>query len=373
MFEHTIAASGHRHKLFSTLAGAWLLYTISLGHTVLAGDGALLQPTQAAEDWKLPRNAIDSTQIPEFTLDANASKHQPLPVYRLRNNSYFLYGTIDTLNEKNRGWNGNAGFVVTDAGVLVIDSLGTPMLGHRLIATIRSITEQPIKYLVITHNHPDHAYGAGPFRDIAGIKIIAHQGTLDYNHSATLQNSVDYRREILPADMRGFEPVQADVYIGPPVFGRKQITLGNSHFDIYNTGTHHSYGDLVVHQREQNILWISDLAFNQRLTYMGDGNSAQILRAQDWLMQTFPDVELMVPGHGSAQTPPFPMVRKTHDYVTRMRKAMRQAVADGTSLYDAVQRVEFDDWKQTRLYQQNQKANANFVYREMEQAFFENF
>jgi hypothetical protein len=87
-------------------------------------------------------------------------------------------------------------------------------------------------------------------------------------------------------------------------------------------------------------------------------------------MRHFPDAGLMVPGHGSAQTRPFPMVERTRRYVQRMREAMREAVADGVSLLDATQQTEFDDWKDTRLYEANQRANAGFVYREMEEAFF---
>jgi hypothetical protein len=106
---------------------------------------------------------------------------------------------------------------------------------------------------------------------------------------------------------------------------------------------------------------------------MGDGDSARILAAQDWLMNTLDDARLMAPGHGSVQTSPFPMVAATRDYVSRMRQAMKQAVEDGVGMYDAVRDVEFDDWRDVRLYETNQRANANFVYREMEKAYFENF
>jgi len=284
-----------------------------------------------------------------------------------------LYGNIDTLNEENRGFNANAGFIITGDGVIVIDTLGTPQLGRRMISTIRCITEQPIRYLIVTHNHPDHAYGAAAFQALPDITIIAHEGTIDYNRSDTLETSVAYRREMLPSDMKGFKPVQADEYISTGPFNSKRITLGDEIVDIYDTGQHHSYGDLVVHQVNQKILWISDLAFNQRTTYMGDGHSAQILDAQQWLIDSFPDTRLMVPGHGSAQTAPFSMISKTRDYVSRMRDVMKQAVEDGTGMFDAVQEVEFDDWKGVPLYDANQKANANFVYREMEKAYFENF
>jgi glyoxylase-like metal-dependent hydrolase (beta-lactamase superfamily II) len=323
--------------------------------------------------WKLPATAIDTDEIPDIKLDPEATDNRPLPVYQLDDRTYFLFGNISTLNENNRGFNANAGFVITGQGVIVIDSLGTPKLGKRLISTIQCVTNEPVKYLVITHNHPDHAYGASAFEEIEGLTVIAHPGTVDYNHSETLQTSVDYRRQLLDSDMAGFEPVNADAYVKVEPFDKLRISLGQEIIDIYNTGKHHSYGDLVVYQPRAQILWISDLAFNQRTTYMGDGDSGQILKAQDWLLQTFPDVRLMVPGHGSAQTPPFPMVAKTHDYVTRMREAMQHAVDDGVSMLDAVQGIEFEDWQDVPLYESNQRANANFVYREMEQAYFEDF
>jgi hypothetical protein len=67
------------------------------------------------------------------------------------------------------------------------------------------------------------------------------------------------------------------------------------------------------------------------------------------------------------------MVAATRDYVTRMREAMKLAVEEGTGMYDAVNDVEFDDWRNVPLYENNQRANANFVYREMEKAYFDDF
>ena len=344
---------------------------LMLAQPVHAGSCDVLDKNNRPSNWDLPDSAVDTNQIPKVSIDPDAAADSPLPVYRLAENTYMLFGNISTLNEQNRGFNANAGFIVTAQGVIVIDTLGTPRLGQRLFNSIRCITDRPIRYLVVTHNHPDHAYGAAAFMGMEGITVIAHSGTVDYNHSATLETSVDYRNNILAEDMHGFKPLQADIYMNTEDFARKRIRLGEEVIDIYNTGKHHSYGDLIVHQVNRNIVWISDLAFNQRTTYMGDGDSAQILKAQDWLLQTFPDAGLMVPGHGSAQTPPFPMVSKTRDYVTRMRNAMQQSVDDGTSMLDAVQSVEFEDWQNVPLYEMNQRANANFVYREMEKAYFD--
>jgi glyoxylase-like metal-dependent hydrolase (beta-lactamase superfamily II) len=330
----------------------------------------LLGFLSAAHAERLPRQAIDTPIIPETVIAAADADSSPLPYYKIATDTYFLYGNIAEVDEKNRGFNGNAGFVVTREGVVVIDSLGTPRLGRRLIATVRQVSKLPIKYLILTHNHPDHSYGASAFKSLAGIKIIGHQGTLNYLDTDSFQSSVAFRRNLIGADMKGFKGVVPDILVGGARFDHYTFTLGGKTFAIYNTGQHHSYGDLVVHQVEDRNLWISDLAFNNRSTFMGDGHSAEILEAMDWLRRSFPDTKLIIPGHGSAQTPPFNMVEKTYNYVKRLRDEMRAAVAAGDDLASAVRQSDFADWHDVPLYHENHKKNANFIYLEMEQESF---
>ncbi len=318
----------------------------------------------------LPATAVDTTELPNIALSAADAADSPLPYYEVAPGTFLLFGNVAISDPYNRGWNGNAGFVVSDEGVVVIDSLGTPKLGSRLIATVRSVTDRPITHLVITHNHPDHSYGAAAFRRLPGVTVIAHAGTLDYIDSEQAESSAAYRRELLGEDMAGFQWVTPDRLIGGERFSAQRIQSGKRRFDIYNVGRHHSFGDLVVHQVDDGILWVSDLAFNQRTTFMGDGHSPQVLEAQDWLARRFPDARLMIPGHGSAQTPPFPMLTRTHDYVQRLRQRMAAAVEAGQSLDEAVDAADFPDWRSERLYDLNHRANANFVYREQEDALF---
>ena len=344
------ASSGHAIWSLPMLACAMLLLTIS-----------------SAQAQRLPRTAVDTSAIPATIIAASDADTKPLPYFKVAGNTYFLYANIAEINTKNRGFNGNAGFVVTPEGVVVIDSLGTPKLGRRLIATIRQVSKLPIKYLILTHNHPDHSYGAIAFKGLPGIRIIAHEGTLDYLNSPNFQGSVAYRQNILGQDMEGFQGVVPDVLVGGTRFQPYTFTLGGKTFAVYNAGHHHSFGDLVVQQVEDRILWISDLAFNNRTTFMGDGHSGETLEAIDWLRLNFPDTRLMIPGHGSAQTAPFPMLFKTYSYIERLRKDMRAAVESGVDLDSAVQRSDFADWHRVRLYRENHKKNANFIYLEMEQ------
>jgi len=337
--------------------------TIVIGYLSLCA----LSPAQA----ELPsQQAVDSSTILETVISANDADSKPLPYYKIASDTYFLYANIAEVDDKNRGFNGNAGFIVTRDGVVVIDSLGTPRLGKRLIATVRQVSMLPIKYLILTHNHPDHSYGAIAFKNLPGIKIIGHEGTLLYLNSDNLAGSVAFRRSFIRPDMKGFKGVTPDILVGGMRFDHYTFTLGGKTFAVYNTGQHHSFGDLVVHQVEDRTVWISDLAFNNRSTYMGDGHSAEILEAMDWLRKNFPDTRLMIPGHGSAQTPPFPMIEKTYSYVRRLRDEMRAAIKNGQDLESAVRLSDFADWHDTPLYHENHKKNVNFVYLEMEQELF---
>ncbi|WP_455212370.1 MBL fold metallo-hydrolase [Kaarinaea lacus] len=358
----------------STRISNMLLFCVlfSLPFTATA-EGALFNrgAESNAQKHSLPESAINTEDLPQIKLRETDKAKDTLPVYKLSADTYFLYGNIAQLDEENRGFNGNAGFVVTAEGVVVIDALGTPRLGQRLIATIRTITNKPINYLIVTHNHPDHAYGASAFRDIPKLHIIMHQGMQRYINSEDFSRSVDYRKELLRPDMQGFSMPEPDTFIRGERYSKQTITIGGKTFDIYNVGEHHSYGDLIVHQVEDKIVWISDLAFNQRTTYMGDGHSKQAIEAQTWLLKNFANTKLMVPGHGSAQTAPFPMVEKTNTYITDLRNKMSDMVENGVSLLDAVDAADLPAWKNTRLYDVNHRANANFIYREMELEFFE--
>jgi glyoxylase-like metal-dependent hydrolase (beta-lactamase superfamily II) len=325
--------------------------------------------TDPARTW-YPDSAIDSTDIPNIVLRESDAPDEPLQAYPLNERTWLLFGNVAVADAYNRGWTGNAGFVVTDDGVVVIDALGTPKLGERIIATIKTVTDKPIRYLIVTHNHPDHAYGAIAFKRLGGVTIISHEGAEQYFNSGRWETSVEFRRSIIAPDMQGFEFVLPDIAIDGDVFSRYNVVVGGVTFEIYNVGPHHSFGDLVVHQVEDNIVWVSDLAFNGRTTFIGDGDSQQALASINWLATTFPDARLMVPGHGSAQTAPFPMVEKTRSYIERLRNIMAQAIEDDLELQDAVEQAEFEDWKDTRLYGANQPANASFIYRELEEELF---
>ena len=80
--------------------------------------------------------------------------------------SYYVLGEAGLASSANEGYMSNAGFVVTKAGVVVFDSLGTAVLGHKLVNAIKKVTSQPIKRVIVSHYHADHIYGLQVFQDL---------------------------------------------------------------------------------------------------------------------------------------------------------------------------------------------------------------
>ncbi|MGA7180115.1 MAG: MBL fold metallo-hydrolase [Thiobacillaceae bacterium] len=318
----------------------------------------------------MPKEAVNSPRPPVYVVDTHDSDNTPLPFFKIANDTYFFFGNIAEVDGYNRGFNGNAGFVVTRDGVLVVDALGTPALARRMIASIRGVADKPIRYLVITHAHPDHFYGASAFAAIPGLKVISHQGTEEYVYSSTIERSVAYRKVFLPREMKDFHAVVPDILIGGGNPAHISLKFGGKTFEIYDVGHHHSHGDLLMWQKEDRILWISDLAFNGRVTYIGDGDLPEIDAMQDWMARQFPDVVLMVPGHGAPQTAPFDMVEKTRRYVDELTAKMRSAIEQGQSLQDAVASSDLPEFENWPLYELNHRINANYVYRLLEEELF---
>ena len=112
------------------------------------------------------------------------STAQPLQPEEVAPGVWMVQGVSALGSSANRNFISNAAFVVTPAGVVVIDALGSPPLAEELIAAIRRITPQPVKHVVVTHYHADHVYGLQAFQDL-GATITAHSSGQAYLHSDT--------------------------------------------------------------------------------------------------------------------------------------------------------------------------------------------
>ena len=105
-------------------------------------------------------------------------------------NSYYIPGRSGAATEY-EGFISNAGFVVTEEGVIVFDALGTPSLANAMLQEIRKVTDKPIKLLISSHYHADNIYGLQVFKN-EGAEIWAPKGVYNYLDS---ENSKTFWRQ----------------------------------------------------------------------------------------------------------------------------------------------------------------------------------
>src|SRR5262249_49802918 len=153
----------------------------------------------------------------------------------------YVQGHPGVASAENEGFNSNAGFVVTDDGVVVVDALGTPALGNALLKAIRKVTDKPVKRVIVTHYHADHFYGLGPLKE-AGAEVWAHRDALAYFDDEAARRLEQRSRDLFPWVDEKTALVRADRWLDEDT----EFMLGGIRFEIHHLGPAHSPEDVIV-------------------------------------------------------------------------------------------------------------------------------
>ena len=272
-------------------------------------------------------------------------------------------GVYAVLGDTGRGSEGrpNAGFVVTDEGVVVIDALASPAQGERLLRTIRTVTQRPVRWLILTHHHPDHHFGGIVFRR-AGARVIAHPERATLAAEGGEDQLVASWTEVVGArEMAGFAFANVpDI----PVTRATTLRLGGRTIVVSHPGPAHTPSDLIVWLPEERVLFAGDLLIEDGVTMVVDGNSRVLLNALDRLDSLA--ARFAVPGHGRLSDDPRALTQLTRCYVHGVRKKMQAAFAEGAPMGRALNRVPPADPDRPVSRNSRERRNAVRVYLEME-------
>jgi glyoxylase-like metal-dependent hydrolase (beta-lactamase superfamily II) len=270
------------------------------------------------------------------------------------------------LGDTGRGSEGrpNSGFIVTAAGVVVIDALASPQQGEQLARAIRGVTRQPIRWLVLTHHHPDHHFGAIVFRRL-GAKVIAHPDRRVLASEAGEDALIaDWVRVVGLDAMRGFEFADRP---DRPVTGTDTLQLGGKTIVITHPGAAHTAGDLMVWLPGERVLFAGDILVEDGVTMVVDGGSEELLQALAEIDSLNPGI--VVPGHGAIPQPPADLISRTRTYITGLRTEMRAALEHGVPLGRALRSLPPADQTRPVSYNSRRRRNAVRVYLEEERAY----
>jgi glyoxylase-like metal-dependent hydrolase (beta-lactamase superfamily II) len=275
-------------------------------------------------------------------------------------------GVYAVLGDTGRGSEGrpNAGFIVTSEGIIVIDALASPRDGERLVATIRRVSRQPIRYLVLTHHHPDHHFGAIVFRRLSA-KVVAHPNRSSLSSEGGEEALLaDWVRVVGLDAMRGFQFADTPDL---PVTGTDTLRLGGRIVVVSHPGAAHSAGDLTIWLPRERILFAGDLLIEDGVTMVVDGSSGALLRALDEIDSLH--ARVIIPGHGAIPRRPEKLVASTRAYMTDLRKEMKAALEQGQPMGRALASLPPADQTRPVSLNSRRRRNAVRVYLEQERVY----
>ena len=237
----------------------------------------------------------------------------------------------------------NSGVIIGEKYILVSDATATPLMAKDLIAKIRTVSDKPIKYVLLTHYHAVRVLGASAYAAEGATEVIASKGTYDLiveRGAEDMQSEMDR----FPRLFRGADSVPGltwpTMVIGDGKPGRQgslRIDLGGVQVDIWHPGAGHTRGDTIAWVDAEKVLFSGDLVEYLAGVYTGDALLAEWPATLEALRGL--QAEAIVPGRGEAMRGNAD-VNKALDYtklwVETLYKCGQEAVAQKMDLKSAM-------------------------------------
>ncbi len=282
-----------------------------------------------------------------------------MTVKRVSEHVYYVEGTPGVATD-NQGFISNAGFIVTGAGVVVFDALGTPALGELLLEKIRNVTDQPVVRVIVSHYHADHIYGLQVFEDLEA-EILAPNGAGDYLASDNARERLEDRRFTLdPWVNENTRLVYPDRYLDEGT----RFHLGDVEFIVTTIGSAHSDGDLTLFVAPDRVLFSGDVIFEGRVPFLGDSNTRHWLKVLERMEKE--KLVALVPGHGAVANNPDEAIILTRRYLAYLRDSMTAAVDDFVPFSEAYAAVDWSEFEDLPAFEAANRRNAYQVYLSLE-------
>jgi len=240
----------------------------------------------------------------------------------------------------------NSTFLVSDAGILVVDTGLNQVEGKMLRDEIRKISAAPVRWIVNTHYHPDHMGGNSVF-----------------GSDATIISTLFTREHVLRAPDRA--PISRSSFaMNVVVKSSMTLFVGGHPVEIYHPGPAHTMGDLVVYFPDQQTVATGDLFLTNSCPAMDEGDMENWITALDHILAL--PVEHVVPGHFELATKVD--LGRFHDYLSELGKQVREMRAKGMSLEQIKKGIslpQFNGFRQFSKYEATFADNAESYYKQL--------
>lgn len=291
-------------------------------------------------------------------LIAGAAHALTLTPVKVAPDVYAFIGETGGRTNINYGMNANIGFIVTNDGVVVVDSGSGYLAAKAIHQAIKAVTSQPVRYVVNTGGQDHRWLGNGYFKE-QGAQIIAARPAL-----ADMQE----RGGMLVAGLKEVDvEMMANTTPAYPekLFDKHEVLrLGGVEIHLLFFYGGHTPGDSVVWLPQSRVLFSGDLVYVDRLLGV-----LPFSNTKNWLA-SFAEMEMLkpetiVPGHG--QPCNLDKARsETRDYLILLREHMKKAIAEMMDLQAGMDSLDQDGYAYLRNYGELKGGNASRIYLEIE-------
>jgi glyoxylase-like metal-dependent hydrolase (beta-lactamase superfamily II) len=237
----------------------------------------------------------------------------------------------------------NSGVIIGEKFIMVSDATATPAMAQDLIKQIRTVSDKPIKYVLLTHYHAVRVLGASAYLAEGATEVIASRGTYELIVERGAED-MQSEMERFPRLFRGSESVPGltwpTLVVGDGQPGRQgslTVDLGGVKVEIWHPGQGHTRGDTIAWVEEEKVLFSGDLVEYEAGVYTGDAQLEEWPATLEALRAL--QAEAIVPGRGEAMKGRSD-VDKALDYtkrwVTTLFQAGKEAAAAGMDLKTAM-------------------------------------
>lgn len=226
----------------------------------------------------------------------------------------------------------NTGVIIGDDCVMIVDAQATPRLAGKVIEKVRSVTDKPIRYVVLTHYHAVRVLGASAY--------AAEQTIMSQKARAMVveRGQEDWDSEFgrFPRLFQGHESIPGLTWPTLTFTDQMSIFMGKRRVDLKFLGRAHTAGDIVAHVPDANVMFTGDIVEYHSACYCGDGHFADWPTTLEKIRAH--DLDAIAPGRGDALVGA-KMVNaaldNTADFVSSTYRPIARIAQGGGSLKEA--------------------------------------
>lgn len=226
----------------------------------------------------------------------------------------------------------NTGVIIGDDSVMIIDAQATPRLANKVVEHIRTVTDKPIKYVVLSHYHAVRVLGASAY----GASEIIMSDTARAMVVERGQEDWDSEFGRFPRLFQGHESIPGLTWPTMTFESSMTVYLGKRRVDLSFLGRAHTAGDIVAYVPDANVMFTGDIVEYHSACYCGDGyfgdwpKTLEAIRAYG--------LDAIAPGRGDALVGTKLVneaLDNTADFVTSTYRPIARIAQGGGSLKEA--------------------------------------